>query len=51
MDYSEEQTGEIEALLSIYEGELEGLFNKCHLCQLNKVKKISVKVKIAKTNN
>ena len=24
MDYKEEQNGEIEALLSIYEGELEG---------------------------
>jgi hypothetical protein len=24
MDYKEEQNGEIEALLSIYEGEIEG---------------------------
>lgn len=25
MDYAEEQAGEIEALMSIYEGDLEGL--------------------------
>ena len=27
MDFKEEQSGEIEALLSIYEGELEGQFD------------------------
>ena len=28
MDYKEEQNGEIEALLSIYEGELDGNLKK-----------------------
>ena len=28
MDYKEEQNGEIEALLSIYEGELDGNLEK-----------------------
>jgi hypothetical protein len=29
MNYAEEQAGEIEALMSIYEGDLEGSFLKC----------------------
>jgi hypothetical protein len=28
MNYAEEQAGEIEALMSIYEGDLEGSFQK-----------------------
>ena len=39
MDYSEEQTGEIEALLSIYEGELEGLFISDIFVSSTKLKK------------
>ena len=31
MDYKEEQNGEIEALLSIYEGELDGNLHKNYM--------------------
>ena len=31
MDYKEEQNGEIEALLSIYEGELDGNLQKNYM--------------------
>ena len=32
MDYKEEQNGEIEALLSIYEGEIEGKKQDNKMC-------------------
>ena len=44
MDYKEEQNGEIEALLSIYEGEIEGKlelsFKQCFIIPYSKMLKI-----------